>query len=117
MPLTNSELRDILAEELRALRLGTTPTDGDAKRIGLKLDISDRIIDSARLEVSLNAVLKGSIEVPFIENCADERPNSDDDKPPPPPRDPLTAVERTALALTQGPSAKHPWRKSERAAA
>lgn len=114
--LTNTELREMLADEMRALKMGAGPSDDDSKRIQLKLAIADRIIDSARLEVSLNAVLKGSIEVPFIEKTSPERPSSDDDKPEPSQREPLTAVERTALALTSGPSASHPWRGSKRAA-
>lgn len=109
------DLRALLFVELEALE--GNPTDADVDRIRLKCALADRVIDITRLEVQLAAVMKGSLDVPFIEAQAPERTSSS--KPPsrfPTEREPianapeLTALERAAKVLASGPKTDHRWR-------
>jgi len=116
-----ADLRAILFQELEALQ--GAPTDADIDRIRLKCALADRVIDVTRLEVQLAAVMKGALDVPFIEAQASERANdgagngglslptrADQQVETPPP----TALERAAKVLTGGPKADHRWRSSLR---
>lgn len=106
-------LRSILFEELEALKLGTALAEGDRARIEAKLAIADRIIDTARVEVQLAAVLKGALDVPFLEGH---------ERPDPTPRitgcddgseeaTTVTPMDRMARTLASGPGADHPWNR------
>ena len=112
------DLRALLFDELEALN--GKPEQVDLERARLKCLLADRIIDTMRIEVQFAAVMKGALDVPFIENQADERPadgsrpaargeSGGDAKPPV-----LSAIERTARLLTAGPSQDHLWRRSRR---
>lgn len=103
--------------------LPRNPTDADIDRIRLKCALADRVIDVTRLEVQLAAIMKGALDVPFIEAQASERANDvaghDSLSLPggvdqPAKTAPLTALERAAKVLTGGPKADHRWRKSSR---
>jgi len=117
-----ADLRALLFEELEALR--GNPTDADIDRIRLKCALADRVIDVTRLEVQLAAIMKGALDVPFIEAQAAERVNSSDvQRGLPPPAEgksqsrsdaPLSAMERAAKVLTGGPKADHRWRTSSK---
>ncbi len=101
-----SDLRAALFAQLSDLEDRTKPVD--VNRIRAMVALSEQIIDSARLEVQLAAVMKGSLDVPFIEDQAEERPASNDTPTP------QTSIERTAALLAAGPSANHPWREQVR---
>ncbi|MET3498169.1 hypothetical protein [Variovorax boronicumulans] len=113
-----ADLRALLFDELEALK--GNPTDADIDRIRLKCALADRVIDITRLEVQLSAIMKGSLDVPFIETQAAERSNSNlaqrglpprsEDDAEAPPSAPLSAMERAARVLTGGPKADHRWR-------
>ena len=117
-----ADLRALLFEELETLR--GEPTDADIDRIRLKCALADRVIDVTRLEVQLAAIMKGALDVPFIEAQAAERTSSGDAQgslPPSTEREqlplkavPLTALERAAKVLTGGPKTDHRWRSSLR---
>lgn len=104
-----ADLRAILFKELEALP--NNPTDADIDRIRLKCALADRVIDITRLEVQLAAVMKGALDVPFIENQAEERSPKNAPQLPAPRQTPL---ERAASVLSSGPSENHSWRKSSR---
>ncbi len=106
-----ADLRALLMAELEALN--RNPTAADMDRIRLTCALTDRVIDLTRLEVQLAAVMRGSLEVPFIESQGPERKN--DGKPSLPAASledaqPLTALQRAARVLSGGPSPSHPWR-------
>lgn len=112
------DLRALLFAELEALN--GKPEQVDLERARLKCLLADRIIDTMRIEVQFAAVMKGSLDVPFIENQAEER-TSDRSRPPSgegveagakPAA--LSAIERTARLLASGPSPEHAWRRSVR---
>ena len=117
-----ADLRALLFEELEALR--GNPTDADIDRIRLKCALADRVIDATRLEVQLAAIMKGALDVPFIEAQTVERANGGagqgglpapgEHEQLPPKVAPLTALERAAKVLTGGPKADHRWRSSLR---
>lgn len=117
-----ADLRALLFEELETLR--GEPTDADIDRIRLKCALADRVIDVTRLEVQLAAIMKGALDVPFIETQASERvngsegqgslPASREHEQLPAKVAPLTALERAAKVLTGGPKADHRWRSSLR---
>lgn len=104
-------LREHLFKQLEALEDPNTKPDFD--RLRAVCAVADRIIDTARIEVQLAAVLKGALEVPFVEGQAGERPANDAQQIPLARQTPL---ERAAAALTGGPPANHPWRESLRRA-
>src|SRR6218665_1247417 len=112
------DLRTLLFAQLQA-RNGK-PDQVDLERARLKCLLADRIIDTMRIEVQFAAVMKGSMEVPFIKDQAEERSNDQgrrssgervvgDAKP-----EALSAVERSAKLLASGPSLDHAWRRSFR---
>jgi len=116
-----ADLRALLFEELEALR--GNPTDADIDRIRLKCALADRVIDVTRLEVQLAAIMKGALDVPFIEAQTSERENDGDvhrashsrvEDVQPLPVAPLTPLERAAKVLTGGPKADHRWRTSSK---
>ena len=118
-----ADLRALLFEELQTLQ--ASPNEADIDRIRLKCALADRLIDVTRLEVQLAAIMKGALDVPFIEAQTSERVNSGEGQGslPPPPRErddspakaaPLTALERAAKVLTGGPKADHRWRATSR---
>src|SRR5690349_7423757 len=102
-----ADLRAALFAQLTALEDSSKPVD--SLRVRAMVALSEQIIDSARLEVQLAAVMKGSLDVPFIEAQAGERQPSND--PSVTPQIPAqTPLERAASVLASGPSANHPWR-------
>lgn len=93
------EVRQLMLEQLRALRAACTGEDlaNELKRSKGVSELASVMIDSARVEVEYLAVIEGDGEVPFLAAPDDGVP-----KNPGPPFDPLTA----------GPSPDHPWRSS-----
>ena len=112
------DLRALLFDELEALN--GKPEQVDLDRARLKCLLADRIIDTMRIEVQLAAVMKGALDVPFIENQADERQGDGTRQPSrggasiDSAQSPLSPMERTARLLAAGPSANHVWRRSRR---
>ena len=110
-----ADLRASLFAELDALK--GAPSDADIDRIRIKCALTDRIIDSLRVEVQFAAVMRGALDVPFIENQSEERRNNggsplsahDAEK-----ISSLSALERAAGVLGGGPPAGHPWRGRSR---
>ncbi len=96
-----ADLREHLFAQLEAL--ADPDRKIDLRRMRLTHDIAERIIDTARVEVQFAAVMKGAMDVPFIEDQAEERGQ---------PAEPLTPAQRHAAVLGGGPSAEHPWRAS-----
>ncbi|MGJ7529196.1 hypothetical protein [Variovorax sp. GB1P17] len=111
-----ADLRASLFAELDTLS-GGAPTEADIDRIRLKCALTDRIIDSLRVEVQLAAVMRGALDVPFIESQSGER-RSDGSPSQQIPSvasiSPLSALERAAQVLGGGPPASHPWRNRVR---
>lgn len=106
-----ADLRASLFAELEALK--GAPTEADIARIRLKCALTDRIIDSLRVEVQFAAVMRGALDVPFIESQSGERRSdgsSDRASPPPAAGRELSPLERAAQVLASGPGAGHPWR-------
>lgn len=67
-------------------------------------ETAQTLINSLKVEVELHALLRGAIDVPFIESQSSERPHG---------ADPATsAADRNAALLASGPAADHGWRKS-----
>lgn len=112
-----SHLRDHLFNQLDMLCDLNKPVD--LERARMVCEVSEQIIDTARVEIQFAAVMKGAVTLPFIENQdgANERPNTpqqslphqsdpDDEFPMPP----TTTAERTQSVLNSGPPADHPWR-------
>lgn len=95
-----ADLREHLFAQLDALADPNRKVD--LRRMRLTHDIAERIIDTARVEVQFAAVMKGAMDVPFIENQTGERQATE----------PRTAVDRHTAVLSGGPSAEHPWRAS-----
>jgi hypothetical protein len=107
---TLADLRTMMFEQYRKIRTALAegkPLDRHAER--LQYDISLGIIETAKVEVMLAAVMKGSLEVPFIEAQTTERNASKDPQLPAPA---VTPMERAAQVLTAGPPANHAWRNS-----
>lgn len=80
----------------------------------MKCHVADRLIDLTRLEVQLAAVLKGALEVPFIESQTQERSNPERLTLPdttPIDAEPLSAMELTARMLAKGPKPDHFWKR------
>lgn len=100
---TIQTLREALFAQLEELSDKTAPID--VVRHRLRVQVSQAIIDAARIEVELAAVLKGALDVPFIESQAKDR-----GLPPPPKPQALTPMEKTAQVLAGGPPSDHPWR-------
>jgi len=67
-------------------------------------ETAQTLINSLKVEVELHAILRGSIEVPFVESQSNERPNSADRT--------MTPKERGDNVLNAGPSPNHYWRNS-----
>ncbi|MBB3637145.1 hypothetical protein [Variovorax atrisoli] len=110
-----ADLRAALFAELDTLN--GAPSDADIDRIRLKCALTDRIIDSLRVEVQLAAVMRGALDVPFIETQSGERRS--DGSPSQHATDlasipTLSAMERAAQVLGGGPSPGHPWRRRVR---
>ena len=73
--------------------------------------VADRVIDTARLEVQFAAVLKGGIDVPFIESQDPEHATNTPVRPTITAAEPMT---RAAQILAAGPPVDHPWRLREK---
>ena len=101
---TIEDLRQALFAELDLVQSGK----GDRDRVRMVVALSEQLIDSARVEVQLNVVLRGALDVPFIENQAGERPSSGS---APAPAKPVSPTERMANLLGGGPPESHPWRQ------
>lgn len=110
------DLRALLFAELEALN--GKPDQVDLDRARLKCLLADRIIDTMRIEVQFAAVMKGSMDVPFIEDQTDERSNDQGRRPSAdravgsPKPEALSGVERAARLLASGPSPDHAWRRT-----
>ena len=95
-------MRGHLFKVLESLDDDTKPLDIARQRA--VCETAQTLINSLKVEVELHAMLRGAIDVPFIESQSNERPNSDDlDR---------GAIDRNAALLSSGPSADHRWRKS-----
>lgn len=101
-------LRDLLFKELNAL--SDPHQKVDLERVRAICGVADRVIDTARLEVQLAAVLKGGTDIPFIESQDPEHPANQPSRTALTPTDPMT---RTAQLLAAGPTPEHPWRQRD----
>lgn len=97
-------LRGHLFKVLEALDDDTKPLDIARQRA--VCETAQTLINSLKVEVELHAILRGAIDVPFIESQSNERPNSADVADGAQPRD------RRAAVLNAGPSPTHIWRNS-----
>lgn len=95
---TIASLRDELFAQLTELKDPTKIID--IERARLRLGVANAIIATARIEVEFAAVMKGSMEVPFIEAQTMERSAEKPKK---------TNEEKV---LDGGPSPNHPWRST-----
>jgi hypothetical protein len=95
-------LRGRLFKVLQTLDDDTRPLDIARQRA--VCETAQTLIDSLKVEVELHAILRGAIDVPFIESQSSERPNSAE-----PAR---TPGDRNAALLAAGPNPEHVWRKS-----
>jgi hypothetical protein len=98
-------LRGHLFKVLESLDDDTKPLDIPRQRA--VCETAQTLINSLKVEVELHAMLRGSIDVPFIESQSGERPNNADGTSRVTP-----AKDRTAGALGSGPSPNHVWRTS-----
>lgn len=103
------DLRAFLFDQLEAL--ADPKREVDLSRLRLAREYAGLIIDASRLEVQLSAVVKGAIDVPFIESQDPDHPSNKPERPKLEAVDPMT---RTAQLLTAGPGPTHPWRESGR---
>ncbi|WP_232324248.1 hypothetical protein [Variovorax sp. WDL1] len=110
MQRTIADLREKLFGQLE--ELSDTSKKVDLRRHRLRVDVSQAIIDSARVEVQLAAVLKGGLDVPFVEGQTSERLPGSAAKPPLP-APVVSPMQRTAELLQGGPDAGHPWRRDQ----
>lgn len=109
-----STVRDVLFEEFQAFPPGSALSEADERRIGMKCQVADRLIDLTRLEVQLAAVMKGALEVPFIESQTQERRDPERQSLPAPDvadAEPLSPMEQTARLLARGPKPDHFWKR------
>lgn len=67
-------------------------------------ETAQTLINSLKVEVELHAMLRGAIDVPFIESQSNERPHADDAS--------RTPADRGTAVLSSGPGPDHIWRKS-----
>ncbi|WP_295525653.1 hypothetical protein [uncultured Pseudacidovorax sp.] len=110
------DLRAMLFADLEAL--SNNPGAVNLEHVRARCLVADRIIDTMRIEVQLAAVMRGSLEVPFIESQTSERSGTQPTRRRPAEDSdiadakPLSAVERMTRALSRGPSADHAWRRS-----
>lgn len=95
---TIASLREELFAQLADLADPTKKID--VERARLRLGVANAIIATARVEVEFAAVMKGSMEVPFIEGQTMERSAEK----------PKTSKEESVL--NGGPSPNHPWRST-----
>lgn len=95
-------MRGHLFKVLEALDDDTKPLDIARQRA--VCETAQTLINSLKVEVELHAMLRGAIDVPFIESQSNERPSSADKAP--------TAAERSQGVLTGGTGPNHPWRNS-----
>lgn len=95
-------LRGHLFKVLEALDDDTKPLDIARQRA--VCETAQTLINSLKVEVELHAMLRGSIDVPFIESQSNERPSTADRVP--------TPEERNQGVLAGGPGANHPWRSA-----
>lgn len=95
---TIASLREELFAQLAELSDQTKKID--VERARLRLGVANAIIATARVEVEFAAVMKGSMEVPFIEAQTSERTAER----------PKTSKEENTL--NSGPAPGHPWRST-----
>lgn len=95
-------LRGHLFKVLEALDDDTKPLDIARQRA--VCETAQTLINSLKVEVELHAMLRGAIDVPFIESQSNERPSSAE-----PAR---TPSDRNAAVLAGGPNPEHVWRRS-----
>lgn len=93
-------MRGHLFKVLEALDDDTKPLDIARQRA--VCETAQTLINSLKVEVELHAMLRGAIDVPFIESQSSERPSSADRA--------FTPEERNQGVLAGGPGANHPWR-------
>lgn len=95
-------MRGHLFKVLEALDDDTKPLDIARQRA--VCETAQTLINSLKVEVELHAMLRGAIDVPFIESQSSERPSSADRV--------FTPEERNQSVLAGGPGANHPWRSA-----
>lgn len=95
-------LRGHLFKVLETLDDDSKPLDIARQRA--VCETAQTLINSLKVEVELHAILRGAIEVPFVESQSQERPHSNDPS--------TTPNHRRSDPLSQGPAADHVWRKS-----
>jgi hypothetical protein len=95
-------MRGHLFKVLEALDDDTKPLDIARQRA--VCETAQTLINSLKVEVELHAMLRGAIDVPFIESQSNERPSSADRVPAP--------AERNQGVLTGGAAINHPWRNA-----
>lgn len=106
-------LREHLFDQLEMLCDNSKTVD--LERARMVCEVSEQIIDAARIEIQFAQVMKGALTVPFIEDQtgASERPNTPLQPSLPDAQAPtqrVTAEELTQRALSACPPADHPWR-------
>ena len=99
---TIEDLRGVLFRQLDVLEDTSKPVDYD--RLRGVVAVSEQMINLSRLQVQLSAILKGALDVPFIDSSMPERPIRRSE--------PLDPIQRLHNALHSGPAADHPWRSS-----
>lgn len=99
---TIDDLRDVLFRQLDILEDTSKPVDYD--RVRTIVAVSEQMINLSRLQVQVCAIMKGELDVPFIESSMPERPLRRSES--------LDPIQRLQNALRSGPAPDHPWRSS-----
>lgn len=95
-------LRGHLFKVLETLDDDSKPLDIARQRA--VCETAQTLINSLKVEVELHAILRGAIEVPFVESQSQERANAEDPM--------RTSNARRSDLSTSGPAPDHVWRKS-----
>lgn len=113
---TIATLREHLFKQLDLLSDPTATVDMERAR--MIAELSQTVINSAKVEVEFAKVIKGATTVPFFENQPDseERPYSPPlqapakVEPADTPTTPASAQDKDQAVLSAGPGPNHPWR-------
>lgn len=95
------QVRQLMLDQLKALRAAPAGPElyDELKRSRGVSELSQTIINSAKVEVEYLAVIHGDGEVPFLAAPDDCQPK-------------LPPVEKRTDPLLSGPAPGHPWRSS-----
>lgn len=96
-----ADLRDALFLQLQ--ELSDSSKTVDLARHRMRNEVAQTIVATAKVEVEFAAIVKGALDVPFIERQTEERPAARDSAP-------MSPMEKTAALLASGPSPDHVWR-------